>query len=91
MRQNKLSIISKDVEMHAPKEWFQHILALLLKHAYLWTGKLGNISATTHLIDLVPALAFKSEPHHVGPNTRQLEEFESKRELVSGLIEHCNA
>ena len=65
---------------------------MLPKHEHLWSGKLGKISAVKHHINLIPgARPFKSAPYRAGPKTRELEEFEVKKQLAAGVIEPSNS
>ena len=65
---------------------------MLRKHEHLWSGKLGKISAVKHHINLTPgARPFKSAPYRAGPKTRELEEFEVKKQLAAGVIEPSNS
>ena len=68
------------------------IRAMLKQHESLWSGKLGEISATKHHIRLIEgARPFKSAPYRAGPKTRELEEEEVKRQLEAGVIEPSNS
>lgn len=80
---------SENVEIHAPKECHPHIRTLLCKHKNIWSEKLGNILATTHLVNLIPGTRpFKSTTFRAGPKSRKLEEFENKVQLPGGTIKH---
>lgn len=85
-------IASENLEIHAPNKLHHPIRALLHKHEDIWSGKLGNISATTHRIDLVPGTRpFKSAPYCARQNFREFEGFEIKRQLAAYVIDSSNA
>ena len=85
-------ITADNIELHVDEEFHPKKRKMLRKHESLWDGRLGQISATTHRIDLIPgARAFKSAPYRAGPKTRELEQFEVDKMLKAGVIEPSNS
>ena len=65
---------------------------MLKQHEELWSGKLGEITATKHSIRLIEgARPSQSAPYLAGPKTRELEKEEVRRQLEAGLIEESNS
>ena len=85
-------VTAETVELGVPENIQPKIRDMLKKHEHLWSGKLGATTAVKHHIQLVPgARPFKSAPYRVGPKTRELEEFEVKKQLAAGVIEPSNS
>ena len=61
---------------------------MLQKHEMMWNENLGEINTTKHGLNLIPgSRPFKSEPYQLGPNQRELEQFEIENQLQSSVIE----
>ena len=85
-------ITADTVELGVDEKLQPEIRKMLRKHEHLWSGKLGKISVAQHHINLIPgARPFKSAPYRAGPKTRELEEFEVKKQLAAGVIEPSNS
>ena len=85
-------VTADTVELGMTEGKEEEIRAMLKQHESLWSGKLGEISATKHHIRLIEgARPFKSAPYRAGPKTRELEEEEVKRQLEAGVIEPSNS
>lgn len=56
----------------------------------VWTTRL-HTSAMHPIYLITGARPFKSAPYRAGRKARELEEFETKRQLAAGLMEHSNA
>ena len=78
-----------DVDLsNVPKRYHARIRAMLSKHAAMWSGKLGEITTTEHVIDLKPgSRPIAVPPYRAGPKTRELEQAEIDRQLRDGVIE----
>ena len=88
----KTAFVCHAGQLGVKKELHPKIRLMLRKHEHLWSGKLGKISAVKHHINLIPgARPFKSAPYRTGPKTRELEEFEVKKQLAAGVIEPSNS
>ena len=72
----------------APKHLHERIRAMLRKYQPMWSGKLGEITTTTHHIDLKPgSRPFATPPYRSGPKERELEIAEIERQRADGVIE----
>jgi hypothetical protein len=64
------------------------VLEMLEPHKSKWDGRLGEVSATKHRIDLVPgARPIHSLPYRAGPRAREIEKQEIDKMLRQGVIE----
>ena len=65
---------------------------MLKQDEELWSGKLGEITATKHSIRIIEgARPSKSAPYRTGPKTRELENEEVRRQVEAGVIEESNS
>ncbi|CAN8062284.1 unnamed protein product [Agarophyton chilense] len=72
---------------HVSEHYRTKIRSMLKKYTSMWSGKLGEISATEHHIDLVPgSRPISQPPYRAGPRTRQIEEENVSKMLEEGLI-----
>jgi hypothetical protein len=63
------------------------VLAMLKTHKSTWDGRLGEVSAKKHRIDLVPgARPIHSLPYRAGPRAREIEKQEIDKMLRQGVI-----
>jgi hypothetical protein len=61
---------------------------MLEPHKSMWDGRLGEVSATKHRIDLVPgARPINSLPYRAVPRAREIEKQEIYKMLRQGVIE----
>ncbi|CAN8069585.1 unnamed protein product [Agarophyton chilense] len=73
---------------HVSEQYRTKIRSMLKKYTSMWSGKLGEISATEHHIDLVPgSRPIYQPPYRAGPRTRQIEEENVSKMLEEGVIE----
>ena len=90
--EDETPVTASNLELKMTDGKEEQIRAMLRKHESLWSGKLGEISATKHHIRLIEgARPFKSAPYRAGPKTRELEEEEVRRQLEAGVIEPSNS
>jgi hypothetical protein len=73
---------------HLTPQKRETVLTMLVKHRNMWDGRLSQVHATLHRIQLVsgskPAY---SQPYRVGAKAREAESVEIHRMLRAGLIE----
>jgi len=75
-----------------PKELHGKVHGLLDQVKGMWSGKLGELKATTHHIQLNPdAKPVYSAPYRAGPHRRLEIEKKVKKMLYLGVIEPSNA
>ncbi|CAN8076676.1 unnamed protein product, partial [Agarophyton chilense] len=73
---------------HVSEHYRTKISSMLKKYTSMWTGKIGEICATEHHIDLVPgSRPISQAPYRAGPRTRQIEEGNISKMLEEGVIE----
>ncbi|CAN8076123.1 unnamed protein product [Agarophyton chilense] len=73
---------------HVSEHYRAKIRSMLKKYTSMWNGKLGEISATEHHLDLVPgSRPISQPPYRAGPRTRQIEEENVSKMLEEGVIE----
>jgi hypothetical protein len=61
---------------------------MLNKHRLLWDGRLGRVSATSHLVELAPgARSVHCQPYQAGARAREAESREVHQRLKEGVIE----
>ncbi len=71
---------------HVPPEWRERVRAMLAKHAPIWSGKLGQMQANKHCIDLKPnTIPVQQAPYRAGPCEREFERSEVARMLEEGV------
>ena len=88
MDEDEKPVRAEDVPLGVPQRYHKRIREMLKHHEHMWMGKLGNINITEHQIDLIEgARPSKAAPYRAGPKTRQLEEFEVKKQLEADVIE----
>jgi len=64
------------------------IIEMLRKHSVMWSGQLGELSVTTHRIDLQPgAKPVYQAPYRAGAKAREIEREEVERMLKADVIE----
>ena len=70
------AMTADDVDLsHIPERYHARIHAMLDKHSSMWSGKLGEITTTEHVIDLRPySRPIAVPPYRAGPKTRELEQ-----------------
>lgn len=77
-----------DISLGADKSYHNALRTILKKHERMWYKELGEFSIKEHRIDLTTnARPFKSPPYRAGPKTRELEQFEFQKKLLTGFIE----
>ena len=60
---------------------------MLAPYAGMWDGKLGEVRATEHRIELTPgAKPFRCQPYRAGPRAREEEQASVDEMLASGVI-----
>jgi hypothetical protein len=73
---------------HLPEQERRDVLAMLRPHREMWDGRLGNVTATSHRIDLTPgACPVHAHPYRAGPRERELDREEIEQMLTQGVIE----
>jgi len=73
---------------NVPEGLRPQVLALLEKSRALWSGHLGSIKATEHLIDLKPgSKPVRLNPYRMSPRTRELIKAQVDRMLKLEVIE----
>ena len=89
MKEDDTPMTAEDIDLsEVPAQYHEKIRTMLKKHETMWSGKLGDIKIAEHSIDLKEdAKPFRSAPYRSGPKTRELEEFELKKQLDAGVIE----
>jgi transposase InsO family protein len=66
----------------------EKVLQTLRPHREMWDGRLGNVSATSHRIDVVPgSRPVHAQPYRAGGRAREAEQEEIKKMLAQGVIE----
>jgi hypothetical protein len=66
----------------------EQVVSMLSKHNTMWTGSLGEISITKHLIQLQSgAKPVYQPPYRAGVKAREVEKAEVDRMLAAGVIE----
>ena len=61
---------------------------MLADHEDMWPGRLEETKAFEHKIELKKgARLFKAHPYRAGPKQRELQSFETDRQLRDGIIE----
>ena len=64
MSSDETPMTGKDIELDVEKKYHEIIRSMIKKHESIWSGKLGEIYAAEHAIDLIPeARPFKSPPY----------------------------
>jgi Reverse transcriptase (RNA-dependent DNA polymerase) len=64
------------------------VLGMLERHRSMWDGRLGQVHAATHRIDLIPTVKpVHAQPYRAGPRARAAESAEIQRMLKEGVIE----
>jgi len=75
-----------------PKELHEKVHGLLDQFKGMWSGRLGELKATTHHIQLKPdAKPVYSDPYRAGPHRRLEIEKQVKKMLDLGVIEPSDA
>jgi hypothetical protein len=65
----------------------EHIFEVLESHRSMWDGRLGELKATTHRIELKEgSRPFRAHPYLAGPRAREAEVAEVQRMLKAGVI-----
>ncbi|CAN8075289.1 unnamed protein product [Agarophyton chilense] len=81
-------LVGEIVLENVPEEYKERIKQMLKKYASMWTGKLGENSATDHHIGVIPGSRSVSQPpYRAGRRTRQIEEDNVAKMLKAGGIE----
>jgi Reverse transcriptase (RNA-dependent DNA polymerase) len=76
-----------DINHLLPQEQSQ-VLGMLERHRSMWDGRLGQVHAATHRIDLIPTVKpVHAQPYRAGPRARAAESAEIQRMLKEGVIE----
>jgi hypothetical protein len=79
----------EDVNLHliTPQER-EKVFRVLVKHRFLWDGRLGHAHAMSHRIDMIPgAKTVHVSPYRAGSHAREAESTEVQRILRAGVIE----
>jgi Reverse transcriptase (RNA-dependent DNA polymerase) len=70
----------------------EQMFEVLEGHRSMWDGRLGEVKATTHRIELKEgARPFRAHPYRAGPRAREAEAVEVQRMLKAGVIEPAHA
>lgn len=70
-----------------PAEYHCEIRRMLNKHAYMWSGHLGEITTAAHRIEVIPgASPIRSQPHRQGPRCLEFEQTEVDKILQQDVI-----
>jgi hypothetical protein len=65
----------------------EKVLRTLRPHRELWDGRLGNVSATSHRIEVVPgSRPVHAQPYRAGGRAREAEQKQIKQMLTQGVI-----
>jgi Reverse transcriptase (RNA-dependent DNA polymerase) len=73
---------------HLPEHERRDVLDMLPTHREMWDGRLGNVTATSHRIDLTQgARPVHAHPYQDGPQAREVGREEIERMLSQGVIE----
>ena len=84
----------RDVNLdHVRDDALRHdIIAMLEEHCSMWSGKLGELKATEHVIDVPEGTKpIRAQPYRMGPDRRASIEAEISRMLELGVIEPTSA
>ena len=77
-----------DIDLsYIPTEEQGRVRTMLQTYESMWSGTLGEITATTHHIDLkLGTHPIAQQPYRAGPHAREAEEAEVSRMLEAGVI-----
>ena len=72
---------------HLPAHVRGQVRTMLAPYAGMWDGKLGEVRATEHRIELTPgAKPFRCQPYRAGPRAREAEQASVDEMLAGGVI-----
>lgn len=78
-----------NAKLNVDEKYHPEIRKMLRKQNNLWSGLLGNLNITQHLIYLIPeAWPFNSTPYVPDPKSRELEQLKIDKRLTAGVIEN---
>ena len=89
-KENTLEVkCANDLDLsHVEPRYRERLRTILRKYDTLWSGELGEISATEHRIQLLPGTRpISQQPYRAGPNAREFVAKEVDRMLRAGVVE----